>query len=223
MEELKLDLAPHQARRLARGHVVQLKHHQLHSGHHKVVLSRHKAHKIHHAHRHHKGVRLHLDEHEIEASGFKDFARKVGRLYKEHVRPIIGPRIRKTLTSNLERLGAIGGPLGYEVAKHVAPKLVNWVGDKTGAFGLKKHHPARHRKTHAHLPLHHTKGHREGTYSGFIAGESPAMNPAVSIDYIDRPSEYWRGMGLCHSCSTHMAHHGHTHHRRRHTKKTISL
>ena len=157
MEEILLDLTPHHVRRLSNGHTIQLKHHHIGHGV-RVHLHHHKVMHIHRAHRNRRGVRINMDEHELHASGFwskvKHGLQEGWKGYKKYVKPIVSKAIRKGLVKGIEWgapaaatfFGAPeAAPAAAQIAHLAANDLVNAVGNKTGAYGVRRRrHPRRH-------------------------------------------------------------------------------
>lgn len=144
-----LHLSHHQIQKARRGHPIQLSAGALHKNTHMIHLHPENHKKVMRAKKAKKGVRIHLGEHELHASGFfdklKDFGQKVKKgfqVVKEKVidtpfyQQTIKPLARKAVDMAIDTYV----PAPY---KDVAHKAENFVGDKTGAFGLKKR---RHRK-----------------------------------------------------------------------------
>lgn len=148
MEEIKLAVMPGHLRRLADGNTITIKPEMVGSG---IPLRIHPmtAKKIKRAHRAGKACRMCMSQAEIEASGgrvtWKGFQRGLKRgwdFYKKHVRPIVGPLIRKGLKEAVEKgLPAAAASLGAPELAMLTPevsKAVDQIGDATQGFGMKE-------------------------------------------------------------------------------------
>ena len=149
LHKVKVCLTEKQFRKLKNGHNVQLSHRQLVGQNHHLMLHHETAKKIHHAIRQKKGVRITLTPSEFEASGegLKEFWQGLKNgvrfvkdkiidspLYQESIRPLAKKGV-KFLTGLAK---AVATPVIGEDLANLAEKGINYVGDKTGAYGLKK-------------------------------------------------------------------------------------
>jgi len=147
MEEVEIDLSPAQIRKLKKGQTIQLKPAMIGKGM-KVPMKAHKAKRIHSAARRSKGVRLSMDEDEIEAGritwgDLKRGLKKAWRGYKKYVKPVAAPIIKKGLQIGVEKgsqaLAAYTGqPEIAILGKIAAEKGVPALGRVTGAYGMKR-------------------------------------------------------------------------------------
>lgn len=154
--KINIQLSPAQARKLIKGHSVQLSKSAVKGGQytldvHPIIYKR-----IMRARKSNKGVRLMLSESEVQGSGIMDVLRNIlqggkkvfgvaKKLY-EPLKPILAP-ILKQATQNLaeqgiSKLGA-KSPLAADIAKQITPGLIDLAGQKTGAFGIKKRTKAK--------------------------------------------------------------------------------
>jgi hypothetical protein len=148
MEEVRINCMPGHCRRLADGDTITIKPDMIGSG---IPIMVHPmtAKKIRRAKRLGKGVRIKLSPQEVEMSGgkisWKQFKRglKTGwDFYKKHIKPIVGPLIRKGLKTAVEKgLPALGTAIGAPEIALATPELskaVDKIGDATGGFGVKE-------------------------------------------------------------------------------------
>lgn len=141
MPEVRVTISKNQADKIRRGHPIQLSRSALSGGNIPLVLHPENHKKVMKAKRLRKGVRLQLSPSEIDASGegLKELLEKGKKFIKEH-----GPQVRKILTKGLKKAipamaNAINpglAPAANVLADRFADDLVDFVGDKTGAFGL---------------------------------------------------------------------------------------
>lgn len=102
-----------------------------------------------------------------KSKGGKITLKDVGRAYRQYVRPVVAPVIKKGLKTALQSAvpvvaTALGNPeltpIGEALVSQYGDKAIDLVGKTTGAFGLKK-------------------GRLKSDYSTFLSHEHPAMNP----------------------------------------------
>lgn len=201
MVEVSVDLTPRNVSRLRNGHTVQLKHSQIGSGVHKLHINDALAKKIEAALKKQKGVKIQLSAEEIDGSGLrlKDIGRALkgaAKVYREKVRPVVAPVIRKVLTEGIKKgLPAAAIALGQPqlaapaamIANELATPAVNALGRATGGFGVKKRKRTAVRLAErgmAQSAVHHSDDYTPvpmmnpvygGSMSGFLPGH-PAMN-----------------------------------------------
>ncbi len=142
--QLKLNLSERQRSRLRNGHSIQIKPEQVGSGmplHVNPMLHK----KIMSAHRRGKGSRLQLSGSEIEASGLKETLQKAAKFYKEKIRPVAAPYLKrgaKRLLNvgkealNTATLGALEPEL-QSLYDRYGDKAVEVLGRVSGAYGFK--------------------------------------------------------------------------------------
>ena len=158
MEDITLDLSSRQMSRLRNGHTIQVKPDVVGRG---MPLKLHgsKVRKLHTAARRQKGCRLDMSPEEFEASGisWKGFKRGVSKAaketgkvlkvgykgYQEYLKPTLGPAIRKGLQTGARALGAAAAAATAQpelalVGELLARETIPYIGDKTGAFGMKE-------------------------------------------------------------------------------------
>jgi hypothetical protein len=143
---VKLRLSKAQMQKAMRGQTVQIKHEDIGVGHdfelHPMTVK-----KIMTAHKKGKGVRIILSQEEIEGSGILDFFRDIGKkivdgaqwvktkvidtpFYQQTVRPVAKAVVSQAYDSVIRP--ALPSSLGDK-----GKDIVNLVGDKTGAFGVR--------------------------------------------------------------------------------------
>ena len=96
-----------------------------------------------------KGCRLCLTDEEIEGAGLRDFfkkfakgAKKVGKFYKEHLKKDLGPILKRgtkaALDAGLAAITVAQPELAPATAflESEADAITDFIGDKTGAFGI---------------------------------------------------------------------------------------
>jgi len=156
--QVSVTLSKPQFDKLMRGQQIQLSHQQIGGGiakKHHVMVHPATAKKIHCAMAKQKGVRICMTPHEMEASGegLKEFWEKLknaGKFIKDKI--IDTPFYQQTVrpvAKNLVNQGIdtfVPAP-----ARDVAHKGADFVGEKTGAFGIE---PKRGRKSKAQMPMH---------------------------------------------------------------------
>jgi hypothetical protein len=123
-----------------------------------VAMRPHKMKRMMKNHEQGKRYRMELDDEEMQGgslksflSGVKNTAKKLYSQYQRHIKPTAGPKIRSGLKKGIHaglEIGAAttGDPEAVALANAVATQLeglVDWLGNKTGAFGM------RHRRHHA--------------------------------------------------------------------------
>jgi hypothetical protein len=143
MYSIQLLLSRPQIRRLAQGKAVQLKHADIHhpQGVH-VALRQRQATKLHRAHLQGKGARLRIDPDQLGASGLLDWIKDAGRWIKDKIidsdvyQKTLRPIAREAVNRGIQTASALAGPFSKE-AQQVLQSGANYIGDRTGAFGLK--------------------------------------------------------------------------------------
>ena len=188
LHKIHLKLSKEHAKKLLKGYNIQLKpEHLLQSGGAVLHVHLHK-HRLHHkSMKAHKGYRLGLDEYEMHHNGgtLQDIINKVKDLYagyKKNIKPFVGPYIRQGLKTlgkvGLDALSATNpefAPILETAGQKILPQLVDVVGDKTGAYGL------RHKR-------------KPGVDGSMLAGpRHPAQHPVPSQPI---------GDGICHHCGS---------------------
>lgn len=172
MEEHKVALSKNQLLKIRRGHPIQLSPKSLKGdGPELVSLALHpmNAAKVSKAKRLNKGCRLHLTPEEIEASGegLKEMLQKGFKKAKEYAQTH-KKEIRAGLTKALKESSKMVPIPGVSLlANEFADDLVNYVGDKTKAFGVKG---GKKIHTTADLPSAFT-----GTYNNLLNIAHPGM------------------------------------------------
>lgn len=151
LQKVKVHLSENQFDKLRRGHSVQISAKNLKGGRMPLFVSPELAKKINKAKRNNKGVRIQLSKSELtkSAEGLKDFLKKAKNFYDKHIKSHAGPLLKKELTNlanqaltQAEKMAIeseFGAPLVplIEVGKRkVVPKVVDKVGQVTGAFGM---------------------------------------------------------------------------------------
>jgi hypothetical protein len=137
MQPIDFHLSTAQLKKLATGKVIQLKHAQIGTGIHRLYINPATHKKVVKAHASGKGVRLQLSEEEIEhnGEGFRQWIGKVWKgikgAYNKVLKPILSPLIRTGLNTAVSAIPGLN-------QVNSAYKLVDKIGDKTGAFGLSK-------------------------------------------------------------------------------------
>ncbi len=141
---MKLDLSQAQLRRLKNGHAVQIRASQIGSG---VDLSLHPSveKRLESARRRNKGMRFQMSKDEVEASGIRETLQKVGKFYKEHVKPIAAPILREGARRGLKiakeavntaTMGALEPEIN-SLYERYGDKLIDVVGKVSGAYGMR--------------------------------------------------------------------------------------
>lgn len=147
-QKVPMTLTSSQVKKLMSGRPIQLSNKQLIDGKHWLALHPESAKKIGGAIRRNRGVRISVSPHELEASGegiadfFKNFvsgAKQVGSFLKEKIidQPFYQQNIRPLVRGAVDTAFKTVAPqLG--VAAPAAQKGIDLLGEKTGAFGLRK-------------------------------------------------------------------------------------
>jgi len=150
LAQLELDLTPGQILQLAKGKTIQVRHHQIHTGH-PVVLDSKKVKRAHRAHAAGKGFRLSLsnDEMNSQVGGgkFLDALKKAGQwlktnifdsdAYKKNIAPLVRQGLKQVVDRGASTIGTFVPQLA-EPARNIGTSLVENVGDRTGAYGLRR-------------------------------------------------------------------------------------
>lgn len=196
---IPLTLTHSQFKKMKAGHPIQLSSSQIGGGMHKHHLMLHpeNAKKVAGAIRKNKGVRIYVSPHEFEASGegIMDFFNKIKEgaqwvknkivdtpFYQQNLRPVA----RNLVNQGIEQFVPVPG-------REIAHKAANVLGEKTGAFGIKKHrrqkagkitaadHAAiRHYAFTPIVPLkYHPMYKLDTNYSPMMSPEHPAMWPTM--------------------------------------------
>jgi hypothetical protein len=165
---VNLHLSKHQVRKAAQGRPIQISAENLHKGTHTIHVHPENHKKIQKAKRVRKGVRLHLSHHEMEGSGLFDFLRNAWntvknkvidtQFYQNTVRPIAKQGVNQLIDT------FVPAP-----ARDIAHKGADFVGDKTGAFGLRQH------------SLNKKRVALSNNMSRMIAPEHPSFNPGLPL------------------------------------------
>jgi len=160
IKDIHIKLTDHHLKRLALGHGILVHHHLIHSDGHKIYLGTRKHAKLLKNVLKKKGTKIHLDEEEMKANGIhieggkihwkhigkvlKSGARAVAKVYREHIRPVVGKHIKNIVEEGLTDLatGAVEGALTYagqpELAAIAAPTIrkgvKNYVTKPTSEF-----------------------------------------------------------------------------------------
>lgn len=201
--QVPLTLTPGQFKKMRAGHPIQLARHQIGGGaihKHHLMLHPENAKKVAGAIRRQKGVRIHVSPHEFEASGegIMDFFNKIKDagnwvkskvidtpFYQQNIKPIVRQAVDAGLQMAAPRLG---------VAAPLAQKGVYALGEKTGAYGIRRgrkprggritaadHAAIRH---YAFTPVeesyHPHMGYRlDSNYAPMMGPQHPAMWPTM--------------------------------------------
>jgi len=148
METTKLSLTPKQMEKLATGGAIMVGKEMM-GGAIECPLHPSKLAKMRANHAAGKKYRLTMEPSEMHGGSWKQFKKYINtgfRAYKKHVVPVIGKPLRKGLKygahAGLETLAAMSGrPEAVAIARSIADeleKLVDLVGDKTGAYGMRR-------------------------------------------------------------------------------------
>lgn len=183
MEEHKVSLSNNQVLKVRRGHPVQLSNRALKGEGERLVslaLNSMNAKKVAKAVRLGKGCRLQLSAEEIESSGsgLKEMLEKgfkKAKTFTQSHKKEIRAGLTKALKEGAKFLPIPGATL---IADKFADDLVNYVGDKTKAFGVKGSKKVR---TTADLPSAFT-----GTYNNLLNIQHPSMK---QVFLLPDPSE----------------------------------
>lgn len=141
---MKLDLSQAQLRRLKNGHSVQVKAAQIGSG---VDLKLHPSieKRLDSARRRMKGMRFQMTKDEMEASGLREVLQKVGKFYKEKVKPFAAPVLKEAARRGLKvakeavntaTMGALE-PEIQSLYDRYGDKAIEALGKYSGAYGMK--------------------------------------------------------------------------------------
>ena len=144
LSEIGVHLSKNQLDKLRRGHRIQISGGAL-DGPHRLLVKSHNLKRIERARKANKGVRIQLDEEEIDGSGLKEILKKGWDYYQKNIKPKVSNTVRNVLTQTVEKgipavLTALGQPElavpAAALAHKFAGKAVNYIGDHTHAFGL---------------------------------------------------------------------------------------
>jgi len=191
-EQVPVSLSAAQYQKLCRGHPIQLASHQISGQGLKNQIAVHPttAKKIHTARMKQKGVRITMTPHEMECSGeglkeFWDKLKNAGQFIKNKIidTPFYQQTIRP-IAKNLVNQGIdtfVPAP-----ARDVAHQASSFVGEKTGAFGIragkrrgrkpKATHPAMVPSSHQTMASHYELQDGQQT---FLNPMHPAMHPPI--------------------------------------------
>lgn len=216
MQSEKLQLTDAQLRRLAKGLAVTIKKDILGKGY-DIYMSPAQHKKMMRSFKNSKGHRLKLcpeemKMNEVEISGGRIDFRKIGRVlrstaksigkaYREHVRPTLGPALKKLVIKGVEEglpaattaistavgqpeIGAMAEPFVKGFAKKISEPVAKAVSKTTGAFGVKGKGMKMRTRALAYTPK------LQDNYSQFLNPNHPAQHPALPL-----PS-YIKGEGL---------------------------
>jgi hypothetical protein len=163
MTQVDLNLSSAQARKLWKGEGILLKHLQIGEGGKRFHLPEHIVKKLHSAKRRRKGMRIHLSDKDREVSGGSVqsfFRNKVLPVYQAKVAPVVRQGLKDVANAAAGALGeAVAGPGGAMLAQQATPYInqaVDYVGNTTGGFGIRRRVPASKRApaTNSHHLLH---------------------------------------------------------------------
>lgn len=151
MVKHELDMSHEQLKKLAAQKAIILKLRQLYGG--KIVLDLPEAHskRIVRAIKKGKGIKLKLNEDEIEGAGVRDWLKKGWRFYKKYVKPVVAPHIKAGLNALVDTAVTAGeaalvgevpelAPIAVPAAEYLKKKGkegVEYVGKKTAAWGVR--------------------------------------------------------------------------------------
>lgn len=189
MHVLELTLSPAQAKKLIKGNVVQLSKKALQGGANWIALHPASYKKAMKARKAGKGIRLKLDPSEINASGeglwdlLKKGGKKAKQFYDKHVKPTVGPMIKKgakealrLVEKGIETMAPELTPIVEAAHDHWGDRLIDEVGRRTGAYGMIRPEIMGYPK-------------RGGEVGALLSSNHPAYNP------LPRPS-----LGTCPHC-----------------------
>ena len=161
--EIEIHLSEPQIHKIMKGKPVQISAGNIHHKTHKLKVYPHKAKKIHAARKAHRGTRLQLSRKEIEASGVFDWLKNAAKFVKDKVIDSdFYQKNLKSLAKNAVNTG-IDTFIPNPIARDLAHKAADVVGQKTGAFGISqpslhnsrkggKKEKAKHPKSKSLLP-----------------------------------------------------------------------
>ena len=161
---VKLHLSKHQVRKAVRGHPIQISAANLHKDTHTLHLHPENHKKVHKAKRAKKGTRLHLSQHELQASGLWDILKNAWNTVKNKVidtpfyQQTINPIAKQGVNDLIDNF--VPAP-----ARDIAHKAADFAGDKTEAFGFRPH----------------KKVALSNNMSRMIAPEHPLFNPGLPL------------------------------------------
>lgn len=145
MQQVELSLTPEQAKKLMKGKLVQLSKKSLQGSGNWIALHPHTYKKVMKAKMSGKGIRITLMPDEMEASGegLKDLLNRAGRWvkkeYRENIAPLVKKGVREALTAAEAGLSTVAPELAPFIGmaeKKYGDKLVEKIGQKTGAYGM---------------------------------------------------------------------------------------
>lgn len=236
MESIKLPLTDMQLRKLAKGQGVRIKPTAECTAY-DVWCGQGKCRRMQRQMTKGKGFSLKLDPEEMDANEIeieeggkinwkkigrtlRSTAKSVGKFYREKVRPVVGPKIRKAVKAAIEKgiplageyLGAITGqpeivaaatsPAVKRFAEKAAESGTEKLSKLTGAFGLNMKKPlSKQIYDMEHTPqVKPAQFQLQDNYSRFLNPNHPAMSPTLpmadnSLPLVGR-GLYMRGNGL---------------------------
>lgn len=166
MSSISLDLSSHQLKKLGNGNKIIIKPEMVGKGI-KLKLPTEHIKAINNAKKSGKAYKIQLTT--TEGGDLKKTLKTIWRGYQKYVKPVVAPAIRKGLTQavkvGLPALAVATGnpelaPGAAWVANEIGDKVVNQIGDVTGAYGL------------------HSKKHKlKDDYSLIISPDHPAFTP----------------------------------------------
>ncbi len=175
---MKIQLSQNQIKKLIKGGCCQVGVGSIGSG---IDLKLHPMNvkRLQQAQRRNKGARLVMSQEEIDASGLKELLQKGFKAVKKYVGEEVKRRggTRKVLTDVLEKAipaaaAAINpklAPVAKQLADNYADDLVDFVGDRTKAFGAPPRRGRGRPRKQMALP--------SSSFSHLIGPNAPAMNP----------------------------------------------
>ena len=140
MESVKVSLSQNQLSKIKRGQPIQISAAGLKGGNLVLKLQPNNMKKVKRAIKNSKGVRIQLSNEEIEGSGILDLLKKGAKIVKKGfdiTKKTLGKKkTRELLTQGIRAASKLAPAAVSHLADEYADDLVNWVGDKTGAFGI---------------------------------------------------------------------------------------
>ena len=193
MYSVSIKLSAPQAKKLMKGKTVQLKKGFLEDGTVPICVSESHAKKMQQAHDKSKGYRLTLTQDEIDScmqnggEGLKEIlesVKKVGRVVKKGTqaasKAIGKEKFRGMLTEGLQRGIKAVLPQAAPIANMYADDLVNYIGDKTGAYGVNPS-PVELPAVGSSVGVKRKSKYKLGnSFSQLMGAEHPAMQPIAS-------------------------------------------
>lgn len=145
MSGVKLHISHHQFLKARAGHPIQLKHDHIGRGIHFPHLHHETLKKLHHAHRHRKGVRIHLSHEELTGAGLLDFAKKAGTAISNGLQTV-----GRTIYNNRDKILPVLSSVA-DIASTLNPEFtpVRALAKDLTGYGLKHHHSHKTHKLHS--------------------------------------------------------------------------